>query len=239
MINCIAIDDEPLALKVLVKHIEKIPFLNLVATFQNPIEAITKIEEGDIDLIFLDIQMPEMTGLEFSESLKKKPLIVFTTAYPNFAAESYNHDAIDYLLKPIPFARLLKAANKAKEVLKTREASKPKTTENVDDKNYIFVKSEYKTVKINLKDILFIESLKDYVIFNFEDKKISSLLSLGSVEEQLPKNKFYRVHRSFIVALDKIDAIERNLIHISSRTINVSDSYREQFHRLIEERKIK
>ena len=233
-INCIAIDDEPLALDVIKKHAEKVPFLNLVKTYQNPKEAMEDVEKGGIDLIFLDIQMPEITGLELASLLQNKPMIIFTTAYPKFAADSYEYDAVDYLVKPIAFKRFITAVNKAKD----RFAGVP---EVVSDKNieYIFVKSEYKTVKIMLDQVLFIESLKDYVIFHFNDNSVSSLLSLTSVESQLPKEKFTRVHRSFIVALDKIDSIERNLIHVGGKTINVSDSYREVFQNRIEANKLK
>lgn len=231
-LTCIAIDDEPLALDIIENHVSKVPFLEFQGKFQNPVKAVEHIEKGGIDLIFLDIQMPELTGLELAGLLKNKPMIIFTTAYPNFAVESYDHDAVDYLVKPIAFSRFLKAVNKAKDINDSSDTSNTPS-------DYIFVKSEYKTVKIILDDVLFIESLKDYVIFHFTDRTISSLLSLTSVEEQLPKDKFTRVHRSFIVALDKIDSLERSLIHIGGKTINVSDSYRETFQAKIESYKIK
>lgn len=230
-LTCIAIDDEPLALDIIENHVAKVPFLDFKGKYQNPVEAVEKIEKGGIDLVFSDIQMPELTGLELVALLKQQPMIIFTTAYPNFAVESYEYDALDYLVKPIAFSRFLKAVNKAKDSKEISE--KNSSTE------YIFVKSEYKTVKIMLDEVLFIESLKDYVMFHFKDRTVSSLLSLTSVEGQLPKDKFSRVHRSFIVALDKIDSLERSLIHVGNKTINVSDSYREVFQARIEEFKLK
>jgi len=236
MLKCLIVDDEPLAHDIIIDYAAELPYLDIVAQAYRPLNAIEKLKDIEIDLIFLDIQMPELTGLELAGLLKNnKTMIIFTTAYPNFAADSYEYDAIDYLVKPIAFDRFLKAVNKAKEKISNS------TSETEPDKvtDYIFVKSEYKTVKIVLDDVLFIESLKDYVVFHFPDRTVSSLLSLTSVEEQLPKDKFTRVHRSFIVALDKIDSLERNLIHVGQKTINVSDSYRDSFQSRIEENKLR
>ncbi len=237
MINCIAIDDEPLALDVIESHLSKIPFVNLVAKIRNPLQAIEIINSQNIDFIFLDIQMPELTGIEFLKILQKKPMVIFTTAYPNYAVESYELNAIDYLVKPIPFDRLLKAIMKVQE--KTNN-NKPVTPINniTNDADFIFVKTEYKTAKIFLNDILYIESLKDYVVFHLADEKISSLLSLTYVEAELPKDKFVRIHRSFIVAFDKIKEIERNIIVIGTAKIPLGENYREDFKKLVDVKKI-
>lgn len=239
-INCLAIDDEPLALDVIADHVSKIPFLLLKGKTRNAFEAIELIEKGTIDLVFLDIQMPELTGFELLQSLTKKPFVVFTTAYPHFASESYEIDAVDYLVKPIPFNRFLKAVNKVKQRLSPSPsvpALSPDVT-NEDNQEYIFVKSEYKTVKIFLHEIIFIESMKEYVAFHLRDRKVLSLLSLSAVEEALNKEKFVRVHRSFIVALDKIDSLERNLIRLGNTSITVGENYRDLFHSIVENKRI-
>ena len=237
-INCIAIDDEPLALDIIQNYASKVPFLDLKGTFQNPIDAIEHLDNNSIDLIFLDIQMPELTGFEFLKSLPKQPLIIFTTAYPNFALESYENDAVDYLVKPIAFDRFLKAVSKVKQRLSLIENTSADKTEQ-PDKDFIFVKTEYKTVKIDLKEILFVESQKDYVIFTLEDNStIPSLLSIRNVNETLPSNNFIRVHRSFILAIDKIDSIERNTVIINEQRIPVGESYRDQFKTIISQNKL-
>lgn len=240
-INCLAIDDEPLALDVIADHAGKVPYLHLKGKTRNAFEAIELIEKGSVDLVFLDIQMPELTGFELLHSLTKKPLVVFTTAYPNFALESYEIDAVDYLVKPIPFNRFLKAVNKVKQRLSPSSSlvTIPSEVGNVEDsQEYIFVKSEYKTVKIFLHEIIFIESMKEYVAFHLKDRKVLSLLSLSSVEEALNREKFVRVHRSFIVALDKIDSLERNLIRLGNTSITVGENYRDLFHSIVEHKRI-
>ncbi len=236
-INCITIDDEPLALDVIAHHAEKIPFLNLKAKINNAFEAIDLLHKEKIDLIFLDIQMPELTGFELLRTLHHKPFVIFTTAYPNFALESYELDAVDYLVKPISFERFLKAVNKVKQrISHPYESSEGLINHSTSD--FIFVKTEYKTVKIFLDDILYIESEKDYVAFQLKNEKILSLLSIKSVEEFLPKENFVRVHRSFIIAFNKIEAIERNTITIEKKSIPVGDHYREFFKLLIDGKKL-
>ena len=239
-INCIAIDDEPLALDVIEHHVSKIPFLNLVAKVSNAFDAIELLHKEKIDLIFLDIQMPELTGFEFLKSINHKPLVIFTTAYPNFALESYEMDAVDYLVKPIPFDRVLKAVNKAKLRIST-PSSEPSSTDSIaysNNPDFIFVKTEYKTVKIFLDDILYIESLKDYVVFHLKTEKIHSLLSIKSVEAFLSPELFIRVHRSFIIAINKINEIERNNISIGKHNIPIGDNYKDAFKLLIDSKKL-
>lgn len=240
--NCLVVDDEPLAVDVIVKHINRIPYLKLVGQTTSAFEAIELVNAGGIDLLFLDIQMPELTGLELLNSLRKPPLVIFTTAYQEYALDSYELDAVDYLMKPIPFERLLKAVNKAKTRMNSADhiATKPTlpVSSSAQAMTYIFVKTAYKTVRIMLNDIHFIESQKDYVVFHLECEKISSQLSLSSVEEQLKTTNFLRIHRSFIVALDKIKEVERNTLVINGDRISIGANYRENFKRVITERKL-
>lgn len=237
-IKVIAIDDEPLALDVIEHHAAKIPFLDLQAKVQNPFDAIEILHKEKIDLIFVDIQMPELTGFEFLRSLTVKPMVIFTTAYPDYALESYEMDAIDYLLKPIPFDRFLKGVNKAKQRMTAPAVSAEHNAGVPDSPEYIFVKTEYKTVKIFLDDILYIESLRDYVVFQLKKEKISSLLSIKSLESFLPGKTFMRVHRSFIVALDKIEEIERSNITIAGKLIPLGENYKDSFKMVIDEKRI-
>jgi two-component system, LytTR family, response regulator len=237
LLNCIALDDEPLALDVIEHHASKIPFLNLKARLRNPFDAIELLNKGGIDLVFVDIQMPELTGFEFLRTLPTKPLIIFTTAYPEYALDSYELDAVDYLVKPIPFERFLKAVNKVKQRLTPSPENMIQNEKSEEKKDYIFVKTEYKTVKISLKDILYIESMRDYVIFQLKTERVSSLLSIKDVESALPED-FVRVHRSFIVSVSKIDAIERNTIIIAGKNIPVGENYREAFKTLIDKKRI-
>ena len=241
--NCLVVDDEPLAIDVIKKHVDRIPFLNVVGTTTSAFEAIEIINSGSIDLLFLDIQMPELTGLELLNSLRKPPLVVFTTAYQEYALESYELDAVDYLMKPIPFDRLLKAVNKAKTRL---GSSKKDIAQNIpkemflkmENKEFIFVKTAYKTVKLMLKDIHYIESQKDYVVFHLKSEKVSSQLSLTSVESQLKGSNFLRIHRSFIIAVDKISEVERNTLVINGDRISVGANYRAKFKEIIGSQRI-
>lgn len=237
-INCIAIDDEPLALDVIKSHVSKVPFLDLKGVFKNPFDAIAFLDNEEVDLMFVDIQMPELTGFEFLQALPKKRMVIFTTAYPNYAVESYEIDAVDYLLKPIPFDKFLRSVSKVKQ----RIGSIPNTGEPISapttSDDFIFVKTEYKTVKIFLKDILYVESLKDYVAFHLKDDRIMCLLSIRSVEDSLPSQLFMRVHRSFIVAVNQINVVERNMISINGETIPVGESYRDSFKGVIDSKKL-
>ncbi|MDB5273408.1 MAG: DNA-binding response regulator [Chitinophagaceae bacterium] len=237
-LNCIAIDDEPLALDVIAYHASKIPFLNLKAKVGNAFEAIDLLHKEKFDLIFLDIQMPELTGFELLRTIQHKPMVIFTTAYPNFALESYELDAVDYLVKPIPFERFLKAVNKVKQRMTQPPEATEVTSTTSSSPDFMFVKTEYKTVKIFLDEVLYIESEKDYVAFQLKNEKILSLLSMKSVEEFLPKENFVRVHRSFIIAFNKIEEIERNNIIICKKIIPVGDNYKDFFKLLIDGKKL-
>jgi DNA-binding LytR/AlgR family response regulator len=226
-ITCIAIDDEPLALDVLEHHAQKIPFLEMTARFSNAFEAMQFLCREKVDLMFLDIQMPQLTGFELLRTLQHKPMVIFTTAYPDYALESYELDAVDYLLKPIPFERFLKA------VIKVQQRMLPAQGTIVEA-----IKTDYKTVKISLNDILYIESFKDYVVFHLENEKVQSLLSIKAVEGFLNKEHFVRVHRSFIVALNKIDAIERTSINIGKHIVPIGDNYKESFKAMVENKRL-
>ncbi len=235
--NCLIVDDEALAIDVIKEHVSRIPYLNLVGETTSAFEAIESISNNSIDLLFLDIQMPELTGIELLNSLNKKPLVIFTTAYPEHALESYELNAVDYLVKPIPFERFLKAVNKAKNRF-SPTTTVPKAIESHEEKEYLFVKTEYKSVRIDLSDIHYIESKKDYVTFHLSNEVVTSLISLSNVNDSLPTHKFVRIHRSFIVAIDKITEIERNTIISNGDRLQVGGSYRELFKQLLNEHRL-
>lgn len=239
--RCIIIDDEPLALDLLEDDISKIPFLTLTHKFQSPFEAIPLLKRGEVDLLFLDIQMPDITGLEFLKSLEVKPVVIFTTAYDQYALEGYNLDVVDYLLKPIPFERLLKAAGKAQDFFRARNMSGQPSGAHPNENQYpeyIFIKSGYDIVRINIADILFIEGLKDYVKIFLPPHPILTLMNLKAIVDKLPPKKFIRVHRSYIVALDKIKAIRKNKIIIADKEIPIGEHYKEAFYQLINEKNL-
>nr|WP_319397340.1 LytTR family DNA-binding domain-containing protein [uncultured Carboxylicivirga sp.] len=226
MIRTIAIDDEPLALQLLTSYIEKTPFLELIGVFDNPIDALEFLNQEEVDLMFIDIQMPDLTGIEFARILDKSPKLVFTTAYEKYALEGFKFEAIDYLLKPFGYDDFLKAAKKAEKQIDLE------SQETVDANNsFLFLKSDYKIRRINFNDILYIEGLKDYVkvFLQHQDKPVMSLNSLKALESKLPDEKFMRVHRSFIVNLEKIETIDRSRIVFGKEYIPVSDQYKKQF----------
>lgn len=232
MIKCIAIDDEPLALKQISGYIEKTNFLELVAGFDNAIEALQFINNNEIDLIFLDIQMPDLNGMDLAKSLEKKPEIIFTTAYSQYAVEGFKVNALDYLLKPLDYPTFLKAANRAHAHFQLLQKSK---SDVQLDSNHLFIKSEYKIIRIEIKNIQYIEGMREYVRIHLENTKpIMSLLSMKKIEEKLPNSSFMRVHRSYIVNLKKITTIERNRIIFDDVYIPVSDQYKEKFQRYID-----
>lgn len=233
--NCLIADDEPLALALLEQYVQKVPFLKLSARCTNGAEALALLQAEKIDVMFIDIQMPDLTGLELVRSLTHKPLVVFTTAYQEHALEGFETDAIDYLVKPFPFERFLKAANKAQEqfLLRRQVASAMAAAEE----DVLFVKTEYQVVRVNIPDISFIEGLKDYIKIWNGPKPILTLQSLRAIEEKLP-SYFMRVHKSFIVNLKKIDSVQRNFIVIGEREIPVGNTFREAFVAYIEKRNI-
>ncbi|MCC9167490.1 LytR/AlgR family response regulator transcription factor [Pontibacter harenae] len=243
-IRCLAVDDEPLALDILESYISKLPFLHLVKTCSSATEAMQVLQEEQIDLMFLDIEMPELTGIQLLNILKNQPLIIFTTAYPDYALEGFNQDAVDYLLKPIPYDRFLKAVTKAQDRIQRSGKSQQEVTpaatvlQPVPEHDFMFVKADYKTIRVDFADILWIEGLKDYIIIQTKDQKIITLLSMNKMMEKLPESKFLRVHRSFIVSLQKIDSIEKSRIRIGAKEIPIGEVYKEHFLKWVEENNI-
>lgn len=244
-IRCLAVDDEPLALDIIESYISKLPFLQLVTTCSSATEAMQVLQEEQVDLMFLDIEMPELTGIQFLNILKNQPLIIFTTAYPDYALEGFNQDAVDYLLKPIPFDRFVKAVTKAQERLQrsNKPAEAPAAaiippTPAAPEHDFMFVKADYKTIRVDFKDILWIEGLKDYIIIQTKEQKIITLLSMNKMMEKLPNSQFLRVHRSFIVSLQKIDSIEKSRIRIGNKEIPIGEVYKEHFLKWVEENNI-
>jgi two-component system, LytTR family, response regulator len=243
-LNCIAVDDEPLALGLVSKFIEQTPFLNLVGKFASAVDALKAINSEKIDVIFLDIQMPDLNGIELARVLGKgadKPRVIFTTAYNQFALEGYKVDALDYLLKPFNYEEFLRAAQKAfnySELINKSNTPAPTAivaeTEHADEQ-YLFLKVEYQLVRIALDDILYIEGLKDYVKVHLKssEKALLSLTSLKALEEKLPSKRFMRVHRSFIVALDKITSMTKNSVQIGKTLITIGDQYKDAFGQFV------
>ncbi len=235
-LKCIAIDDEPFALQQIAVYIRKLPFLELVGECSSAFEAFEILEKQKVDLMFVDINMPDLNGLEFVKSLAQKPLLIFTTAYNEYALEGFKVDALDYLLKPFSFTEFSVAATKARNQFELIQKSnqKPEKLENNDE--FLFIKSEYKIVRINLNDILYIEGMKEYVrIHHIGQKPVMTLLSIKSLEEKLPAEKFMRVHRSYIVNLDKVTTVERFRIVFDDKVrIPVSDNYKEKFQNFLD-----
>lgn len=230
MIKCIAVDDEPLALEIMADFINKVPYLQLVQQFNSAAAALHFLQGEQVDLVFLDIKMPDITGIQLLKSLKYPPMVIFTTAYDEYAMDGFNLDVVDYLLKPVPFERFLKAAAKAQEYM---SVTSQKNGDHNYVSDYIFIKTEYKIIKINLEDILFIEALKDYTKIYTPFQPVLTLRSLKSFETKLPADKFIRVHRSYLVSLNKINSVEKNTVMIANQSIPISDGYRERFYDLI------
>jgi len=223
--NCIIVDDEPMAREILENHLQKIEAINVVATCKNAIEAFNEINSTKIDLIFLDINMPEISGLSFAKSINKNIKVIFTTAYREYAIDGFNLQAVDYLLKPISFERLFQAVNKYLGENKVVEVTNiPKITPEKND--FIFVRADRKMVKINFSEITFIESLSDYVKIHLNDKTIVTRETISNIEAKLPKSNFLRIHRSYIVAIAKIDSFTNEFIEVGKKAIPISRSYK-------------
>jgi len=232
MLRCIAVDDEPLALELLEDNISKMPFLQLVAKCSNAMEAIKVLQEEPVDLIFLDIQMPGLTGLQLIQSLSNRPMIILITAYEKYALEGYNLDVVDYLVKPVSIERFAKACNKAWELfqlkLKQKEISVDKPTE------YIFVNVEYSLLKVVLDDIIWIEGLKDYIKIHLKSttKPVITRMTMKAIEELLPVNRFIRIHKSYIVAISFITSIRKSTVLIGTDELPVSETYQDALIKL-------
>ncbi|WP_348797682.1 LytR/AlgR family response regulator transcription factor [Flavobacterium adhaerens] len=230
--KCVIIDDEPLAVELLVEFVQRVESLELVTTFTNAIDAISIINQSDIDLIFLDIEMPHFSGIDFINAIEKKPLIIFTTAYSNYAVEGFNLGAVDYLVKPIPFNRFLKAVLRAQQQLAPKSTPIPNQVTNTPEieHDFMFVRSEYENVKINFSDILFIEGLKDYVkIYTTDNKYTLTLISLIKLENLLSAKGFARIHRSYIINIKHVKSIQKNKVLIADKRIPISESYKTSF----------
>ncbi|KGO92753.1 LytR/AlgR family response regulator transcription factor [Flavobacterium subsaxonicum] len=248
-IKCIIVDDEPMALNLLESYVQKTPFLELVKKCSNGFEALEAINGGNVQLAFLDIQMPELSGLELSKTLPKTTRVIFTTAFNEYALDGFKAEALDYLMKPFGFDEFYNAATRAKEwfaLVNNQGQAAPAATAVAapapakQDKEFIFVKSEYKQLKIKLSEVLYFEGLKDYIKIWIEGnpKPILTLMSMKALEEDLPADKFMRIHRSFIVSLDKVETIERNQVIINKERITVADQYKAAFKEFIKDNSI-
>ncbi|WP_214227079.1 LytTR family DNA-binding domain-containing protein [Pedobacter sp. B4-66] len=246
-LKCIAVDDEPLALDIIEDYVSKVPFLELVKRTENAIEALQLVQAGGIDLVFLDIQMPELTGIQFLKIANGKANYILTTAYSQYALESYDLNVSDYLLKPIAFDRFYKAVEKVHNQVKIAEpvvapqsfvASAPSSTPANPIQDFIFVKTEHKIQKIQLDDILYIEGLKDYISIYTKAERVITLQNMKKMDETLPKGQFVRVHKSYIISLDKIESIERSRISICGKIIPIGDTYRDEFFKHIDNKNI-
>lgn len=232
MIHCIAIDDEPLALQLVQEYCAKISFLKLEKTFTNTDEAIAYMQSNTVDLLFLDIQMPDITGIQFYKNLSEKPPVIFTTAYKDFAVEGFNVDAVDYLLKPFEYDRFLKACYKAKEYIEFLSSQEVQL-------NSLFIKVNYEIMKINLKDIDLIEALDDYIKIYIKPNPVLTLMTLKSIQEKLPSRDFVRIHRSFIIPIAKIEKFSKSKVWIAGKEIPIGSSYSSVYDQLIDLSKTK
>ena len=240
-INCIAVDDEPLALNIIKEYSAKLSFLNLVKTFDNAIEVIDFLKTSQVELMFLDIQMEELTGLQLLKVLTNRPKVILTTAYDSYAIKSYELDVTDYLLKPFSFERFAKAVNKVCDQIILEKGFQPPHTATHNDistpgEDYFFVKTEFRLQKVNFSDILYIEGQGDYQAIVTNKGKIMTLQNFAKLEGSLPANTFIRVHKSFIVSLKQIEKIERNRIRIGEKSIPVSETYKDKFFQVLEKR---
>jgi len=241
-INCIAVDDEPLALDIIKAYCAKVPFLSLAGTFSNAIDTLEYLRHNSVDLMFLDIQMDELTGIQLLNALKNKPLVIFTTAYDQYALQGFELDVLDYMLKPIPFERFVKGANKALEQIQKAKAAmedkqeRPAASDN--KMTFFFVKTETRIEKVNAAEVLYVEGMGDYWRIVTKTRRIMTLMNAKGIEEILHEPGFCRVHKSFFVAIDKIEFVERKQIKIGEILIPISDTYQKNFFDLIEKHKM-
>ncbi|MCB9306957.1 MAG: response regulator transcription factor [Lewinellaceae bacterium] len=226
--RCLVVDDEELARTLLENYIARVPGLEPIAFCANPLEAMNILRKETVDLLFLDIQMPELTGIEFLRTLQQKPVVVFTTAYADYALEGYSLDVTDYLLKPFSFERFLQAVNKAGAALQAKTAAPaPQSGSQLPEKDYLLIKADHKVHRIKYGDIVYIQSMREYVAFHTDNGRILSLNSLKQLEEELPPERFIRVHKSYMVAIGRINTMEGNLLHVGKEKIPVGANYRD------------
>ena len=233
-LNCIIVDDEPAAIRLLERYVTDVPFLNLQSTFTKPLEALAYVEANSIDLVFLDVQMPQLTGVQLSRIINPKTRIIFTTAYSEFALDSYEVSAVDYLLKPIAFERFYKAVSK----LQTADAESTSSNKDADD--YIFIKTDGKHNfnKVFIEDILFIEGLKNYVSVQLKNEQIITYSTLKHLSERLSNNNFVQIHKSYIIALNHIDKIENDAVWTKGKQLPIGNTYRKIFFEVINKRQL-
>ena len=249
--NAIIVDDEPLARDVLETYLERMPDVNLVATCSNAFEANQALKDNQVDLMFLDIQMPQLTGMDFLRTLQNPPMVIFTTAYSEYAIEGFELDALDYLLKPISFDRFVKAVNRAKEQKELQSGGTVDTTSAVNtdtapetelEEDFIFVKADKKLIKVNYDDILYIEGLKDYVIIRCNDSRVITLQTMKSLEVRLPSKIFKRIHRSYIINMSKVEAVMGNMIEITEKGakkhLPIGKNYREELQGMVNKNRL-
>lgn len=239
-LKCAIIDDEPLAAGLLESYAKKTPFLELTGVFGSAVQAMGSLRQQPVDLLFLDIQMPELSGMEFAKLVPSTTKIIFTTAFGQYAIEGYKVQAIDYLLKPISYEEFLRAANKALSLFASAESERPSSVSNTDER-FIFVKSDYKLLKVNFDDILFVEGVKDYVKIYLDNgqKPIMSLMNMKKVEDFLPSPEFLRTHRSYIVHMNKVSVIDRGRIVFGDNYIPISESYKEEVQQYLDKHLLK
>jgi DNA-binding LytR/AlgR family response regulator len=237
-LNCAVIDDEYLARQYIIDYIQKLPFLNLIGDYNSPLLVIEEIKNHKIDVLFLDIQMPDITGLDFLRSLNPQPYIIITTAYKEYALDGYEHNVVDYLLKPFSFERFLKAVNKVVDKIRNETPVQVKERNHeINEKpriedTYLIIRADRKHYKINYDDLIYIEGQKAYVTFHTKERKITALITLRELEDTLPKDLFVRIHKSFIVSVKYIDSLEGNLLEIHGKKLSVGTSYRDRVDKL-------
>lgn len=236
-LKCLIVEDEPLARNLLAEYVRKVSYLELIDACSNPLTALEVLRNHPVDLMFLDIQMPEITGISLLRSLQKKPLVILTTAYSEYALESYELDVVDYLLKPVTFDRFLKAVDKASQRISPQSVTQEQPPVGKQER-FVFVKDGTKLVRINYDDILFVEGLKDYVTIVTKTQKIVSLQRLKTLETQLPADQFIRIHHSYIVSLKALDTIHKGEVQIGTHVIPISESYKKSFRDFIEKNQI-
>ncbi len=232
MLRCIAIDDEPLALELLEDNISKVSYLHLVASFDNPLKAIQLLQDEVVDLIFLDIQMPGLTGLQFIQSLQNKPMFILVTAYERYALDGFNLNVIDYLVKPVSLERFIQACGKAWEL---HQLKANKNDDKTEEEKYFFINVDYSMLKVDFKDIMYMEGLKDYIRIHLKNstKPLVTRMTMKAMEEQLPTTTFIRAHKSYIVSIDHITAIRKNSLFIGDFEMPIGDSYKEAIKSIV------
>jgi len=234
-LSCIIVDDEPVARKILHEFVDQVPFMHLVGKFENAMKAAAFLKNNDIDIMFLDIEMPKMSGLQLITTIDKQPLVILTTAFPQYALQGYELEVIDYLLKPIAFNRFMKAVQKAKDYKQMQEGSSPSQAVQP----YLFVKSDKRIEKIETHDILYAETLGNYIIIYLTDKKIIAYLTLKSLESQLPSAEFIKIHQSFLANCSRITAIEGNEIKINNISLPISRNHKDSVMNMVQQRLLK